>query len=148
VPIFRWTRHVELSWKKSQRDTGAWKTQYKGKFMRIIFFCKNHVFLNQNGEHIADYLIHLNKNKTKWKSKTTQNWSKFNGISTIYVLQFVKSFTIYYVCMYVLEYGSTRYMFTNLDENQWKKFQLKNLNNKLFFYCPNWEKKRILGHKY
>jgi hypothetical protein len=26
---------------------------------------KNHVFLNQNGEHIAGYLIHWNKNKTK-----------------------------------------------------------------------------------
>jgi hypothetical protein len=26
---------------------------------------KNHVVLNQNGEHIARYLNHLNKNKTK-----------------------------------------------------------------------------------
>jgi hypothetical protein len=26
---------VELSWKKSQRDGGAWKIEYKGKFMRI-----------------------------------------------------------------------------------------------------------------
>jgi hypothetical protein len=26
---------------------------------------KNHVFFNWNGEHIASYLIHLNKNKTK-----------------------------------------------------------------------------------
>jgi hypothetical protein len=58
---------------------------------------KNHVFLNLNGEHIASYLIHLNKNKTKWKSKTTQNWSKLNGISTIYVIQFVNSFTIFYI---------------------------------------------------
>jgi hypothetical protein len=31
------------------------------------------------------------------------------------VLQFVKCFTIYYI---VLEFGSTRYMFKNLDENQ------------------------------
>jgi hypothetical protein len=26
---------------------------------------KNHVFLNRSGEHIASYMIHLNKNKTK-----------------------------------------------------------------------------------
>jgi hypothetical protein len=26
---------------------------------------KNHVVLNQNGEYIAGYLIHMNKNKTK-----------------------------------------------------------------------------------
>jgi hypothetical protein len=26
---------------------------------------KNHAFLNGNGEHIASYLIPLNKNKTK-----------------------------------------------------------------------------------
>jgi hypothetical protein len=32
---------------------------------------KDHAFLNRNGEHIASYLIHLNKNKTKYKSKTT-----------------------------------------------------------------------------
>jgi hypothetical protein len=31
---------------------------------------KNNVFLNENREHIVGYLIHLNKNKTKWKSKT------------------------------------------------------------------------------
>jgi hypothetical protein len=77
VPIFRWAGHVELSWKKSQRDEGAWKTQYKGKFMRIKKNSKNYVFLNRNSEHIAGYLIHLNKNKTKWKSKTTQNWMEF-----------------------------------------------------------------------
>jgi hypothetical protein len=100
VPIFRWIGHVELCWKKSQRDEGAWKTQYKGKFMRIKKKKKkkkNHVFLNRNGEHIAGYLIHLNKYKTKWKSKTTQNWSKLTRISTIYVLQFVKSIPIYYI---------------------------------------------------
>jgi hypothetical protein len=62
--------------------------------MRIIKNSKNHVFLNRSGEHIAGYMIHLNKNKTKPKSKTTQNWSKLNGISTIYILQFAKSFTI------------------------------------------------------
>jgi hypothetical protein len=50
--------------------------------------------------------------------------------------------------MYVLEFGSTVYMFKNLDENQWKKFQLKKLINKKFFSCPYWEKKRDLGHKY
>jgi hypothetical protein len=33
--------------------------------MRIKKNSKNHVFLNWNGEHIAGYLIHLNKNKTK-----------------------------------------------------------------------------------
>jgi hypothetical protein len=37
------------------------------------------------------------KIKPNEKSKTTQNWSKLNGISTIYVPQFVKSFTIYYI---------------------------------------------------
>jgi hypothetical protein len=83
--------------KKSQRDRGAWRTYYKDKFMRFKKYSKNHVFLNQNGEHILGYTIHLNKNKTKWKRKTTQNQSKLNGISTIYFLQFVKSFTIYYI---------------------------------------------------
>jgi hypothetical protein len=33
--------------------------------MRIKKIVKNHAFLNWNGEHIVDYLIHLNKNKTK-----------------------------------------------------------------------------------
>jgi hypothetical protein len=33
--------------------------------MRIKKISKNHVFLNRNSEHIASYLIHLNKNKTK-----------------------------------------------------------------------------------
>jgi energy-converting hydrogenase Eha subunit G len=61
------------------------------KIVKIMFL------FNWNGEHIASYLIHLNKNKTKRKSKTTQNWSKLNGISTIYVLLFVKSFTICYI---------------------------------------------------
>jgi hypothetical protein len=65
--------------------------------MRILKNSKNHVFLNWNGEHIAGNLIYLNKTKTKLKGKTTQNWSKLNGISTIYVLEFVKSFTIYYI---------------------------------------------------
>jgi hypothetical protein len=37
--------------------------------------------------------------------------------------------------VYVLEFGSARYMFKNLDENQWKKFQQKELNNKKFFSC-------------
>ena len=32
-------------------------------------------------------------------------------------------------------------MFKNLDENQWKNFQLKKFNN-------NREKKHVLGHKY
>jgi hypothetical protein len=32
---------------------------------------KNHVFLNWNNEHIVGYMILLNKNKTKWESKTT-----------------------------------------------------------------------------
>jgi hypothetical protein len=49
--------------------------------MKIKRRSKNHVLFNENGEHIDGYLIHLNKNKTKWKSKTTQNWSKSNGIS-------------------------------------------------------------------
>jgi hypothetical protein len=33
--------------------------------MRIKKNSKNHVFLNWNGEHIARYLIHLNRNETK-----------------------------------------------------------------------------------
>jgi hypothetical protein len=33
--------------------------------MRIQKNSKNHVVLNWNGEHIASYLIHMNKNKTK-----------------------------------------------------------------------------------
>jgi hypothetical protein len=33
--------------------------------MRIKKNSKNNVVLNQNGEHIAGYLIHMNKNKTR-----------------------------------------------------------------------------------
>jgi hypothetical protein len=33
--------------------------------MRIQKNSKNHVVLNRKGEHIAGYLIHTNKNKTK-----------------------------------------------------------------------------------
>jgi hypothetical protein len=33
--------------------------------MRINKNSKNHVVFNRNGEHIAGYLIHMNKNKTK-----------------------------------------------------------------------------------
>jgi hypothetical protein len=42
--------------------------------------------------------------------------------------------------VYVLEFGLARYMFKNLDENQWKKFQLKNLLIKSFLAAP-FEKK-------
>jgi hypothetical protein len=38
--------------------------------------------------------------------------------------------------VYVLQFGSARYMFKNLDENQYKKFQLKKLNNKNKISCP------------
>jgi hypothetical protein len=38
-------------------------------------------------------------------------------------------------------------MFKNLDENQWKKFQLKKLNTKKNL-AIKLRKKRILGHKY
>jgi hypothetical protein len=55
----------------------------------------------------------------------------------LYVLQLVKKFTIYYINVYVLEFGSARYMFKNLDENQWEKFQLKKLNTKKFFSYLN-----------
>jgi hypothetical protein len=51
--------------------------------------------------------------------------------------------------MYVLEFGSPKYMFKNLDENQWKKFQLQKLKNKSFLATELRKKtKRILGHKY
>jgi hypothetical protein len=113
VPIFRWIGHVELSWKTFQRDRGAWKTKYKGKFMRIKKKSKYHVFLNRNGEHIVGSMIHLNKNKTKWKSKTKQNWSKLNGISTIYVIQFVKTFTIYYIKCVCSRIWVARYVISN-----------------------------------
>jgi hypothetical protein len=50
---------------KNPKETGVLekhntKVVYENKKRR-----KNHVFFNQNGEHIAEYLIHLNKNKTK-----------------------------------------------------------------------------------
>jgi hypothetical protein len=32
--------------------------------------------------------------------------------------------------MYVQEFGSAKYMFEILNENQWKKFQLQKSNNK------------------
>jgi hypothetical protein len=37
--------------------------------MRIKRRSKNHVFLNRSGEHIAGYIIHLNKNKPNEKTK-------------------------------------------------------------------------------
>jgi hypothetical protein len=39
--------------------------------------------------------------------------------------------------VYVLEFGSSRYMFKNLDENEWKKIQLKKHNNNKKISCPN-----------
>jgi hypothetical protein len=39
--------------------------------MRTKKISKLHVFLIRNGEHIVGYLIYMNKNKTKWKRKTT-----------------------------------------------------------------------------
>jgi hypothetical protein len=48
--------------------------------MRIKKNSKNHVFLNQSGEYIVGYIIHLNKNKTKWKAKQYKigaNWMEF-----------------------------------------------------------------------
>jgi hypothetical protein len=39
-------------------------------------------------------------------------------------------------------------MFKNLDENQWKKFQLKKLNNKKFLIARIEKKKLALGYKY
>jgi hypothetical protein len=41
------------------------KHNTKVSFMRIKKDSKNHVFLNRSGEHIASYIIHLNKNKRK-----------------------------------------------------------------------------------
>jgi hypothetical protein len=37
--------------------------------MRIKKNSKNHVFLNRSSEHIAGYLIHLNKKKPNEKAK-------------------------------------------------------------------------------
>jgi hypothetical protein len=62
--------------------------------MRTKKYSKTHVFLNWNSEHIVGYMIHLNKNKTKWKSKTIQNWSKSNGISKRVCPIIYKIFTI------------------------------------------------------
>jgi hypothetical protein len=45
--------------------------------MRIKKNSKNHVFLNRSSEHIAGYMIHLNRNKTKWKK---QNNTKLEQI--------------------------------------------------------------------
>jgi hypothetical protein len=44
--------------------------------------------------------------------------------------------------VYVQEFESARYMFKNSDENQWKKFQLKKLNNKKFL-AARIEKKEV-----
>jgi hypothetical protein len=97
VPISGRTGHVDLSWKKSQRHWGASKHITKVSLQWEKKNIKNNVSLNPNGEHIAVYLIHYNKNITKWKSKRTKHSSKLNGVSTIYVLQCVKSFIIYYI---------------------------------------------------
>jgi hypothetical protein len=45
--------------------------------MRITKKSKNHVFLNRSDEHIVGYMIHLNKNKTKYKK---QNNTKLEQI--------------------------------------------------------------------
>jgi hypothetical protein len=52
------------------------------------------------------------------KKQNNIELEKLNGISTIYVLQFVKSFTIYYIKCVCPRIWVTRYMFKNLDENQ------------------------------
>jgi hypothetical protein len=54
---------VELSWKNPKEMGVLEKHNTRGKFMRIKRNSKNHVFLNRNGDHIAGYLIHLNKTK-------------------------------------------------------------------------------------
>jgi hypothetical protein len=41
------------------------KHNTKVSFLIIKNNNKNHVFLNRSNEHIAGYMIHLNKNKTK-----------------------------------------------------------------------------------
>jgi hypothetical protein len=50
---------------KIPKRRGCLQNIIQGKFMRIKKISKNHVFLNRSGEHIAGYMIHLNKNKTK-----------------------------------------------------------------------------------
>jgi hypothetical protein len=64
---------VELSWKNPKEVEVPEKHNTKVSLWELKKNSKNHVFLNSNGEHIVGYLIHLNKNDTKWKSKTTQN---------------------------------------------------------------------------
>jgi hypothetical protein len=71
-----------------------------------------------------------------------------NGISTIYVLQFVKSFTIYYIKYVYSRIWVSKVYVQELRWESMKKFQLKKPNNKKFFSCPNWGKKCVLGHKY
>jgi hypothetical protein len=49
---------------KNTKETGMLEKHNK-KVSLLKKIVKNHAFLNWNGEHIASYLIHLNKNKTK-----------------------------------------------------------------------------------
>jgi hypothetical protein len=66
------------------------------------------------------------------KSKITENWSKLNGISTIYVLQFVKAFTIYYIKCVCPRIWVSKVYVQELRWKSMKKFQVKNLIIKSF----------------
>jgi hypothetical protein len=65
--------------------------------MRIKKKVKKSCFLNRDGEHVAGCLIHMDKNKTEWKRKTTINWCKLNEISKCICPRICKKITIYYI---------------------------------------------------
>jgi hypothetical protein len=64
--------------------------------MRIKKNSKNHAFLNRNGEHIAIYLIHLNKNK-------------YHFVTFCYPLYSIKLFVAF--CYLLLAFGNFLYLF-------------------------------------
>jgi hypothetical protein len=66
----------------------------------------------------------------------------------VYVLQFVKSFTIYYIKNVCTRIWVNR---VHVQELRWeivKKNSTEKINTKMFLSYLFWEKKRVSGHNY
>jgi hypothetical protein len=63
--------------------------------------------------------IKIEPNEKAKQHKIGANRMEFQNV---YVLQFVKSFTLYDIKCVCPKFGWAGYMFKNLDENKWKSF--------------------------
>jgi hypothetical protein len=98
VPIFRWNGHVE----KNPKEMGILeKTWYKGKFMRIKKILKIMFFSIRTVSTLSAIWFIWIKIKPNEKEKQHKIGANRMELQNEYVLQFVKSFTIYYmICVY------------------------------------------------